>query len=161
MARDDTAMRGMTGVHHVASMLLYREIHAAITTGNAPNVDVLAGLKNGTATIGIQVKTTKDALRYSGRGREKRPQEYQFPLGKKYAKTLVPGLWFAFVDLKKFEFLPDVYILNSHEVVSVFEEIEELAWWRFHRPVEEIEQYRNAWHRIEDELARIESSREL
>jgi hypothetical protein len=62
------AMTGMSGVHHVASILLYREIHAAITTGNVPNVDVLAGLKAGTATIGIQVKTTENTLRCRSRG---------------------------------------------------------------------------------------------
>lgn len=155
----DSAMRGMTGVHYVASRLLYHEIHAAITTGNAPNVDVLAGLKKGTATIGIQVKTTKDALRYRGRGADKKPYEYQFPLSKKYAKTLIPGLWFAFVDLKNFETLPDVYILKSEEVVSILEHVEESKWWRLHAPVEEIEQHRNAWHRIEDELARMDNSR--
>lgn len=120
----DPAMTGMSGVHHVASVFLYREIHAAITTGNALNVDVLAGLKEGTATLGIQVKTTENALRYRGRGEDKWPHEYQFPLGRKYAKTLIASLWFAFVDLKKFETLPDVYILNSQEVVSVFEDIE-------------------------------------
>lgn len=155
----DSAMRGMSGVHHVASTLLYREIHAAITTGNAPNVDVLAGLKKGTATVGIQVKTTEDAIRYRGPKGNKKPYEYQFPLGKKYARTLIPGLWFAFVDLKKFETLPDVYILNSEEVVSVFKDVGEIPLYRFHRPVEEMEQYRNAWHRIEDELVRIDNGR--
>jgi hypothetical protein len=112
-------MTGMSGVHYVASTLLFREIHAAITTGNAPNVDVLAGLKKGTATVGIQVKTARDALRHRGRGKDKKPYEYQFPLGEKYAKSLISGLWFAFVDLKKFEALPDVYILKSEEVVSI------------------------------------------
>jgi hypothetical protein len=157
MARDP-AMTGMAGVHHVASVLLYREIHAAITTGNAPNVDVLAGLKQGTATLGIQVKTTEYALRYRGRGEDKRPYEYQFPLGRKYAKVLIPGLWFAFVDLKRFESLPDAYILNSQEVVSAFEGVEELKLWRFHRSVEEMERHRNAWQHIEEELARIDGS---
>lgn len=145
----------------MASMLLYRQIHAAITTGNAPSVDVLAGLKNGTATIGIQVKTTGNAIRCRGSGRNRKPHHYEFPLGKKHAKTLIPGLWFAFVDLKEYESLPDVYILNSHEVVGVFEDTGEIPLYRFHRPIEEIEQHRNAWHRIEDELARIEASQQL
>lgn len=137
-------MRGMAGVHYVAMQLLYREIHAAMTTGNAPNVDILAGRKRGNATIGIQVKTTEEALRFRGRGADKRPYEYQFPLGQKFAKTLIPNLWFAFVDLKKLESLPDAYILNSNEVVEVFRDIDELKLWRFHRPVEYMEPYRNA-----------------
>lgn len=93
-------MTGISGVHYVASTLLFREIRAVITTGNAPNVDVLAGLEKVTATVGIQVKTARDVLRYRGRGKDKKPYERQFPLGEKYAKSLIPGLWFAFVELK-------------------------------------------------------------
>jgi hypothetical protein len=148
-------MTGMIGAHYVASMLLYREIHAAITTGNAPNVDILAGLKQGTATVGIQVKTTENAIRYRGRGKDRKPYEYQFPLGEKYAKTLIPGLWFAFVDLKKLDGMPDVYILTSEEVVKRFEGLE-FKLYRFHRPFTEMEHFRNAWHRVESELARRE-----
>ena len=126
----DSAMTGMVGVHYIAATLLSREIHAAVTTGNAPNVNVLAGSKEGSATLGIQVKTTNDATRFRGRGNKKAPHHYEFPIGRKSARNSIPGLWFAFVDLKKIRELPDTYIMTSEEVASYFGD-EEHKLYRF------------------------------
>lgn len=91
-SRRSGILAGTAGVYFVASQLAAKGFHAAPTFGNAPNVDILAGLPDGAATVSLQVKTTWNALRKRGRGQEKKPHHYEWDVGEQSARLNKPDL---------------------------------------------------------------------
>ena len=61
---------GTAGEFYVAYQLTKREIHAAITLGNAAHVDILASSADGKRSLSIQVKTSNNAYRRKRYGYE-------------------------------------------------------------------------------------------
>ena len=122
MAKPSGILIGTAGVYHVASQLASRGLHAAVTFGNAPSVDILVGQLQGASTLSLQVKTSHWALRNRGRGQNKQPHHYEWDVGIKSAGLSHPDLFFAFVDLKlgKGE-LPEVFIVPSRRVFDAFD----------------------------------------
>jgi len=120
MAKRSGILIGTAGVYHVASQLAARGFHAAVTYGNAPSVDILVGLLDGSATVSLQVKTSHWALRARGRGKNKIPHHYEWDVGKKSAMLYRPDLFFAFVDLKwQSGQSPVVFIIPSDVCIQV------------------------------------------
>ncbi len=150
MAKRSGILTGTAGVYHVASQLAARGFHAAVTFGNAPSVDILAGLLDGSATLSLQVKTSHWALRTRGRGENKTPHHYEWDVGQKSATLHRPDLFFAFVDLKlRSEQLPDVFIIPSRVIFDYFSKSyfksKQNIRWRYHPRIDQIEQYKNKW----------------
>lgn len=101
---------GASGQFYVAHQLTKRFIHASITIGNAPSVDIIAAKENGSKSISIQVKTSQDAYRRSRYGRE----GCEWDVGAGVIEKISSNLWYALVDLKLgSENEPDVYIVPS------------------------------------------------
>lgn len=146
---------GTAGVYFVASQLAAKGFHAAPTFGNAPNVDILAGLPDGAATVSLQVKTTWNALRKRGRGQEKKPHHYEWDVGERSARLNNPDLFFAFVDLKGTREMPDVYIVPSeviHGTLKRLLEMDKKVRIRWHPKIETAERYKNRWDILFDYL---------
>ena len=85
---------GAAGQYHVAYCLAVRGIHAAITMGNAPSVDIIASKADGSRTISLQVKTSSWAQKTSFKHR---CREFRASL----VNAASNRLWFAFVDLQE------------------------------------------------------------
>ena len=85
---------GSAGQYYVAHCLAVRGIHAAITMGNAPSVDIIASKADGSSTIALQVKTSSWAQKtsFNHKCREWRVS------GENHAAS---RMWFAFVDLQE------------------------------------------------------------
>jgi hypothetical protein len=152
MAKRPAMLTGTAGVYYVAYQLAARSFQAAVTYGNAPAVDLLVGLLDGTATLSLQVKASDWALRTRGRGKNKKPHHYEWYVGPKSAKLAHPDLFFAFVDLKSLSGqLPDTFIIPSEVVSEYFLKLKPYfdktpnALWRYHPKIEQIEQYKNNW----------------
>ena len=148
---------GTAGVYFVASRLAAKGFHAAPTFGNAPNVDRLVGLPDGASTASIQVKTTWNALRYKGKKGNKQPDHYEWEVGERSANLNQPGLFFAFVDLKRAGTeLPDVFIVPSDVISKAFDRPYFTSGvkrrWRWHPKAESVEQFKNDWNLLEDYL---------
>lgn len=148
----NSALTGACGTYFVASMLAFRNIHAAVTVGNAPYVDLIAGSVDGSASVTIQVKTTEWAVRLRGRGENRKPHHYEWDVGRKSALANNPELMFAFVDLKRMEEQPDVFIVPSLTLTECFARFGELKRWRYHPSIEEAEMSKNEWKIIENFL---------
>ena len=137
----------------MASQLAAHGFHAAVTYGNAPSIDILVGLLDGSATLSLQVKTSHWALPTRGRGEKKTPHHYEWDVGQKSAMLQRPDLFFAFVDLKLGSGqLPDVFIIPSEFVYKSFQYAitkyfggrkDRVKRWRFHPEFTSIEQYKN------------------
>lgn len=94
----------MTGVHYVAAELSYRGFVVAVTSRNAPAVDILATNKEK-KTFGIQVKTNHEDSTQS------------FWLLSARARTdISDNLFYVFVNLKGMGKRPDFYIVRSEDV---------------------------------------------
>ena len=152
MAKRAPALTGACGAYFVASMLAFENLHAAVTVGNAPYVDVIVSSPDGSASIAVQVKTAVWAMRTRGRGVNKQPHHYEWDVGRKSALANNPGLMFAFVDLKRMEEMPDVYLIPSSKLTEYFAGLGELKRWMYHPLIEAVEGYRNNWQVIEDLL---------
>jgi hypothetical protein len=65
-----------------------------------------------------------------------------------------PYLFFALVDLKNFEELPDVFIVPSKVIADYFAAGPE-GWprARYHESIEKLEPYMNDWETIRKRLA--------
>jgi len=146
-----TALTGAAGTYFVASRLAHQGLHAAVTHGNAPFVDILVSLPDGSAAVLLQVKTTESAIRRRGRGKNKAPHHYEWDLGRKAATTAREDLFIAFVDLRKYDEMPDVYILPS-QIIKERYEGKDLTRWRYHPLLEEVALYRNNWDLIRSHL---------
>ena len=147
-------MTGVAGVHYVVSYLNYLEFHAVPTVRNVPGPDVLLSTLSGSKGISLQVKTTRNAMRTRGLGKNKKPHEYQWDIGWKSAKISHSLLFFALVDLKEFRELPDVFIVPSQVIFEYFETGPNENWTRarYHPKIEENSQYKNNWDILREAL---------
>jgi hypothetical protein len=161
MAKHSGILIGTAGVYYVASQLAMRGFNAAVTYGNAPSVDILVGLPDGSATLSLQVKTSAWAWRTRGRGQNKKPHHYEWEIGKS-AKSHRSDLFFVLVDLKQgTNELPDVFIIPSkimsdwyRRTVNDLFHSQEDKWIRkrYHPKVEEVEKYKNNWSILKENL---------
>jgi len=145
--RNWSQLTGVAGVHYVASYLSFLGFHAVPTTRNVRGPDLLVSNLDGSKGVSLQVKTTVWAMRTRGRGDEKKPHHYEWDIGWSSAKVSHPHLFFALVDLKDFQGLPDVFIVPSEVICEYFKGGDPQTWRRarYHPSVEEVEQYRNNW----------------
>ncbi len=110
MSKGRSQFVGASGQFYVAHQLTKHFIHASITVGNAPSVDIIAAKEDGSKSISIQVKTSQDAYRRNRYGRE----GCEWDVGAGVIAKYSPTLWYAFVDLKLGSGNePDVYIVPS------------------------------------------------
>lgn len=148
-------MTGVAGVHFVASYISYLGFHAVPTTRNVAGPDLLVSSIDGATGITLQVKTTTWAMRTRGRGDKKMPHHYEWDIGWNSARINLPGLFFALVDLREFQCLPDVFIVPSSTIYSYFEGGDPNEWRRarYHPEIHEIEEYKNNWDQLTHALA--------
>jgi hypothetical protein len=144
---------GVAGVHFVASYLSFLRFHAVPTTRNVSGPDLLVSSLNGYKSLTLQVKTAKWASRTRGRGKAKKPDHLEWDVGPSSAKLNNPNLWFAFVDLKDFEELPDIFIVPSKVVFAYFK-YGRWSRFRYHPLLKEVEPYKNknGWKRLKKVL---------
>ena len=140
-------LTGVAGVHYIASYLAYLGFHAVPTTRNVSGPDLLVSNPDGSKAVSVQVKTTMWAMRTRGRGDAKTPHHYEWEIGWGSARLNHRNLFFALVDLKEFEGLPDVFIVPSRKIFNYFKGGEPETWprARYHPALREIERYRNNW----------------
>ena len=113
-------LTGVAGVHFVASYLSFLGFHAVPTTRNVPGPDLLVSSLDGFNSLTLQVKTTLWAVRMRGRGESKQPHRLEWEVGPSSSLINNPNVWFVFVDLKRFEEFPDVYIVPSKLICDHF-----------------------------------------
>jgi hypothetical protein len=163
-------LTGVAGVHFVASYLSFLGFHAVPTTRNVPGPDLLVSSLDGSNSLTLQVKTTLWALRTRGRGESKQPHHLEWEVGPSSASVNNPNVWFAFVDLKKFQELPDTYIIPSKIIFDYFKYWvarfkswnKTLIRYRWHpelnpvEPFKPVAPYKNAcgWERLKHELTK-------
>jgi len=154
MTERTSALTGASGTYYVASQLTFQNFHAAITFGNAPMVDVLVSRADGAASVALQVKTTAWAMRTRGRGSNKAPHHYEWDAGFKAAHTSRPNLFYAFVDMKNFTTVPDVFVVPSDFLVKWFKPHGQPKRYRFHPLVQEMEPFKNknGWEILRKQL---------
>ena len=97
MARGHKQLLGIAGRHYLAYALAVRDIHASLTIGNAPSVDVLASSPDGRRSIAFQVKTSPSAYRRNRFGSE----GYEWPVGAGVIGKYWESFWYALVDLQE------------------------------------------------------------
>jgi hypothetical protein len=148
-------LTGVAGVHYVAAYLAYLGFHAVPTTRNVAGPDLLVSNLSGSKSLSLQVKTTIWGMRTRGRGDQKQPHHYEWDIGWGSAKINHPNLFFALVDLKEFQELPDVFIVPSGVIFGYFKGGDPEAWRRarYHPEIVEIGQYKNNWDLLKKALA--------
>lgn len=149
-------LTGDAGELYVAYMLSRFGYIAALVRDGAPVVDILATNGDASQTIGIQVKTTQNAVRTRGRSPNKVPHEVQFPLGHKAVEKSSPDLFFCFVDLRgdDDQTRPDVYVIPGAAIIDHYSgmDIRQHSYFRFHWPIEKVAPYKNDWTPIKKAL---------
>lgn len=95
MAIGKNQFTGAAGQYFVSYGLAARQIHATITLGNAPCVDVLCSSPAGDRLLSIQVKTSRWAAKnsYGEVG-------YNWDVGLGAAGKSSEQMWYALVDLR-------------------------------------------------------------
>ena len=149
-----TSLIGAAGVYFVAARLNAMQLQCAPTFGNVPNVDILVSNIGGSASLSLQVKTTTWGMRWKGRGDDRKPDHYEWEIGWKSARLNDPSLFFALVDLRNFEELPDVFIVPSKVIARYFSAGPE-GWprARYHESIKKLERYKNDWTTIQKHLS--------
>jgi hypothetical protein len=144
----DSALVGNAGAYFVAARLSALGLICAPTFRNTPKIDLLVSDETGVAFVSLQVKTAMWALRERGG----QPHHYEWAMNWTSARLDVQNLYFALVDLKEFEELPDIFIVPSHTVSAWFVEQnatpETWSWPRYHPSVEILAPYKNNFARI-------------
>ena len=86
-------------------------------------------------------------MRTRGRGDKKQPHHCEWDIGWGSASINLARVFFALVDLKEFEQLPDVYIVPSKVIHAYFKGGSPDNWprARYHPEVAEIEPFKNNW----------------
>jgi hypothetical protein len=113
---------GTSGQYYVSYGLAVREIHASLTIGNAPSVDIIVASGNGQKSLSIQVKTSRFAYRRCRYGNE----GHEWDVGSSAINKCYENLWYAFVDLREkpngCEWNPEVFFVPSFWVGSFVKE---------------------------------------
>jgi len=89
-----THFLGLSGQFYVAHCLTRRGFHAAITLGNAPNVDIIVAHASGSAALSIQVKTSTDAC-----GKHFGKEAGEWRVSRSVFRWATKNLWYALVDM--------------------------------------------------------------
>lgn len=146
---------GIAGVHFVAARLSWLKLSAVPTTRNAKGPDLLVSNLSGSKAVSIQVKTTEDALRTRGRGSAKKAHHYEWEIGYASAQLNHKNLFFALVNLKQFEELPDIFIVPSSIIFKYFEGDDPKVYTRarYHPELDMIERYKNNWDVLQTALS--------
>ncbi|MGM0783612.1 MAG: hypothetical protein ACQEUM_05845 [Pseudomonadota bacterium] len=97
MTKAKSQFVGAAGQYYVCYELARRGIHASLTVGNAPAVDIVAAKADGSRSLSIQVKTSRGAYRRRRYGRE----GCEWDVGAGAIGKHSPMLWYALVDLQK------------------------------------------------------------
>jgi hypothetical protein len=118
---------------------------------------LLVSTLDGSVTLSLQVKTTSWAERTRRRGKEKKPHHCEWDIGWSSAQLNHPNLFFALVDLKEYNGLPDVYVVPSATIHAYFKGGDPETWKRarYHPLLEELEPYKNnaGWDLLERALS--------
>ena len=111
MATGRSQFVGAAGQYFVSYGLAVRQIHASLTVGNAPSVDILAASALGQNSLSIQVKTSRNAYRGCRYGRE----GHEWDVGTSVIDKCHVNLWFALVDLREGDscWNPEVFFVPS------------------------------------------------
>jgi hypothetical protein len=140
---------GVAGQHFVAYALSVRGIHAAITLGNVPAVDIAIARHDGAIGLSIQVKTSRWAYR---------PNRYkkelcEWDVGASAVGRWSDSLWYTFVDLQEEErangeltWNPRVFVVPSLWVGSFVKE--EWSRKRYMLPKDAWPQCLERWDRV-------------
>lgn len=115
MAKSIQQFVGTAGTYFVAHCLSVRQLHAAITLGNAPGVDIIAARADGSNALSIQVKS-----RWAGcRCRWYRHEVWQWDVGRGAVGRSSERLLYAFVDYAESESThPSVFLVPSKWVAE-------------------------------------------
>ncbi|WP_198045026.1 hypothetical protein [Spirosoma montaniterrae] len=160
MQSKDSQFVGAAGTYYVMAKLASMRIHASVTFGNAPYVDILACSPTGEKQIAIQVKTAEFARRTRGRGSDKKWAKLDWALSYKAVKTPKSNLFFAFVDLGgAWDFhqssniwQPTVYIIPSVRLTNEICKDWQEGWWRLQVDNNVIDSFKEDWKSIEEAL---------
>ena len=146
-------LTGVAGVHFVSAYLAHLGFHAVPTIRNIAGPDVLISTHSGSRLLALQVKTTRWAIRTRGRGTNKNPHHYEWDIGWSSARQKHNLLFYALVDVKEFQELPEVFIVPSAVIAEYFRAGPE-GWprARYHPEIELMEEYRNNWGILRDAL---------
>ena len=110
MAKGKSQFYGTAGVYYVAYCLSIRHHHAAITLGNAPDVDIVVASGNGARLLSLQVKTRWSGCRCKWYGHD----VWQWDAGAGAVGHHSPSFWYALVDMREKENeRPDVFLVPS------------------------------------------------
>ena len=156
MARKDGSQVGAAGEYYVAFRLSQMGYIVAMPRAGSPTVDLLVSNAAGSRTVPIQVKTAEKGIKEKGRGTAKKPHHIDFAVGPRSAKLNSEGLFFVFVDLKgkSHDSQPEVWVVPSTDLSNSCKTwVDKVAWVRWQEDLAAVEKYRNAWHRITDQLA--------
>jgi hypothetical protein len=162
MAIATGSLIGSAGVYYVAARLNAMGYHVAPTMGSVPTVDLLVSSLDGSASVCLQVKTARWAARTRGRGELKKPHHYEWDIGWGCAHLDRDDLFFALVDLKEFDELPDVFVLPSKKICAYFEGGNPTNWprARYHPSISEIAAFVNNWDMVTRRLkGRVKAAR--
>lgn len=93
-------------------------------------------------------------MRTRGRGDQKQPHHYERDIGWGSAKINHSHIFFALVDLKEFQELPDVFIVPSKVIFEYFKGGDPETWRRarYHEAIKKIERYKNGWELLKTAL---------
>jgi len=91
---------------------------------------------------------------YAGPQRSKKPHHYEWEIGWSSARENHPHLFFALVNLKRFQELPDVFIIPSKVIFKYFKGGDSKTWVRarYHPSVGKAGKYKNKFGILEKTL---------
>jgi hypothetical protein len=144
------ALVAAAGEHFVAYRLSALGFPVALTRGGSPTVDLMVGDLCGNAAISLQVKTSTGAWREYKRKPEN--NHWEWFVGSKVAKLTGKNIFYAFVDLKRGQGAPDVFVVPSHIVAKAFEGTN----WKMNMywlMVNQRDAYFDAWKSVTDRLS--------
>lgn len=148
-----TQFTGASGQYFVAHGLSLRDLCATITIGNAPGIDILVSADGGLSTMGIQVKTSRNAYRSSRYGRE----GYEWDVGANVIGKQSAIFWYAFVDLQATDdgWNPQVYFVPSKWVAEFVQP--DFSRYVYFLPMTAVDLCHNKWDNIKKVLEQEES----
>lgn len=149
MSRKSGIPVAAAGEHFVAYKLSSMGYPVGLTRGGSQSIDLMVGDAGGNDVVAMQVKTSISACREYKRKPEN--NHWEWPVSAEVTTLVGNSLFYAFVDLKSGDGMPDVYVVPSAEIAKRFKAANwtmETVWIM---PADRAK-YLEAWHLITDRL---------
>ncbi|HVU32371.1 MAG TPA: hypothetical protein VHE61_02980 [Opitutaceae bacterium] len=159
----EAQIAAVAGEHYVAHKIAMLGFVPTLVRQRMPRIDLLVSSGRTSRTVGIQIKSTFNAMREPESDTAQASTfDLRFPLGHRAITSSAGAAFFCFVDLRRLSpsAPPDVYVVPAPVLRREYEGVYLRRYSQLHyqRPWQALQPFRNNWESLVEALTTTEEA---